>query len=392
MRIEASANPSVLIWARRMAGLEVSEAARRAHVKPERVECWERGERRPSLTQLRNLANIYKRPLAVFFLETPPPDEAPPNDYRRFDPQATEPLSPEIRVAIRDARSRRGAAIELIEELGESLPDFSLRADLRDDPEEVGAHLRGALGFGPEPNGGDPRAVFNLWRTAAEDAGVLVFQTEMVDLDEMRGFSITEHPLPAVVLNTKDAYQGRSFSLVHELGHILLHRGGLCVLNESGPPTVVQRTEAFCNHVAGAALVPAESLLRQPEVPSRLQAEIPDNAVRSLANRYGASPEAVIRRLSIVGRVSQDFYRQKRQQFQKQYAELRRRPSQGRPPRARLAVAKGGHLFAQLVLEAYDEGRITGSDVAELFGERLKHLPRIRAEARSTPRRSRETA
>ena len=253
-RIEALANPKLLVWARRMAGLDLEEAARKAGVKAERLQAWERGDLRPTITQLRKLSDIYKRPLALFFLATPPADEASPRDFRRFDPAAAEPLSPALRLAIREARARREAALELFDELDESPPAFKVATKPSDDPERIGQQLRDALAAGTAPPSGEPRLHFNFWRAAAEAAGVLVFQAEDVDVDEMRGFSIADRPLPAVVLNIKDAYPGRSFSLLHELTHVALDRGGLCLLEESGPPTGIQRMEVFCNHVAGAAL------------------------------------------------------------------------------------------------------------------------------------------
>jgi Zn-dependent peptidase ImmA (M78 family) len=211
---------------------------------------------------------------------------------------------------------------------------------------------------------------------------VLVFQADRVGVDEVRGFSVPERPLPAVVVNLKDAYAARSFSLLHELAHIALNRGGVCLLEEAGAPRSDEdRVEAFCNHVAGAVMLPAAKLLAEPEVPARLHAQISDTAIDALATRYGASAESVLRRLVILGRVSRSFYQRKRADYEKRYEELRRRKRKGgAPSRARLAVARGGRLFTRKVLEAYDEERITTSDVADLLGERVKHLDRIRAE------------
>jgi Zn-dependent peptidase ImmA (M78 family) len=380
MRNEALSNPKVLIWARRMAGLELEDAARKAGVKAERLAAWEQAELRPTITQLRKLSNIYKRPLALFFLNEPPADEAAPTDFRRFDPDAGEPLSPALRLAMREARSRREAAFDLFQDLDEEPPQFKLTAKLSDNPEQVGERLRKALMHGASARGGDPRVVFNSWRGAAERAGVLVFQAEDVDVQEMRGFSISERPLPAVVLNIKDAYAARSFSLLHELSHVMLNRGGLCIFEEEGPQTDIQRTEVFCNHVAGAALLPAASLLREADVPGRRVSELPDSSVGKLANRYGASREAVLRRLVILNRIPVAFYQRKRQEYAREYQRIRRqRRAGGFVPPHRMAVATGGALFARLVLSAYDEERITASDVAEYLRVRLKHLERIRA-------------
>jgi Zn-dependent peptidase ImmA (M78 family) len=66
-------------------------------------------------------------------------------------------------------------------------------------------------------------------------------------------------------LNGGDAQVGRTFSLLHELCHLILRDGGLCL---PGDDRIREETdlEALCNRVAGATLVPAESLLAEPIV------------------------------------------------------------------------------------------------------------------------------
>ena len=51
---------------------------------------------------------------------------------------------------------------------------------------------------------------------------MLVFQTDEVGLEEMRGTSVAHGPLPVIVLNNTDAPHGRLFTLLHEFIHILL--------------------------------------------------------------------------------------------------------------------------------------------------------------------------
>ena len=61
----AKVNNAVLLWARESARLEVEEAARKAQVKPERLEAWERGDALPTINELRLLGRAYKRPFAL---------------------------------------------------------------------------------------------------------------------------------------------------------------------------------------------------------------------------------------------------------------------------------------------------------------------------------------
>ena len=58
-----------------------------------------------------------------------------------------------------------------------------------------------------------------------------------------------------------DANAGRVFTLLHEFTHLLLRQGGVCDLVQTAENTPDSRLEAFCNAVAGAALVPVRALL-----------------------------------------------------------------------------------------------------------------------------------
>lgn len=65
--------PSILIWARESLGLSIAEVASKLDKDKETVRQWEIGKTTPTLAQLEKLAyTIYKRPLAVFFLQRPP--------------------------------------------------------------------------------------------------------------------------------------------------------------------------------------------------------------------------------------------------------------------------------------------------------------------------------
>ena len=70
--IEAIIKPELLIWARKSAGLTLADAAKKAQVSEDKLNEWETGKSRPSISQLRKLGKVYKRPIAVFYLPEPP--------------------------------------------------------------------------------------------------------------------------------------------------------------------------------------------------------------------------------------------------------------------------------------------------------------------------------
>lgn len=373
--VEAAVQPALLVWARERAGLQIEAAAKKAQVKADRLASWEKGEKRPTVAQLRRLGTVYKRPLAVFYLPRPPKGFAPLHDFRRLPPAGARAQSPQLTYEIRRAQERRDLALELFEAAeGELPPIVSLEATARDDPDRLAGEIRGFLGIDHEEqvSWNSVELAFKRWRAALEDRFVLVFQAPRISPEEVRGFSISEMPLPALVLNSKDWIGARVFTMLHEFSHIIIRNGGVCDLGDDG-------VEVFCNRVAGAALVPAERLLAEPIVTATGDREgWSDRDVNALARRYGVSREVVLRRLLILGRTTERFYRAKRDQWQAEF-EAREAPSGG-PGQHILAVNRAGPLFTRLVLTNYRQENITASDVADFLAVKLKYLPKIEAE------------
>src|SRR5436190_2941328 len=133
--IPALVKPALLIWARERAGLPLEDAAAKANVEVERLREWEQGQDRPSIPLLRKLGEVYKRPIAVFFLPEPPQGFDPQREFRRLPGLTPQKESPEFRLALRTALFRREAARELYQSLGEQIP-VSITSVRPDEDEE----------------------------------------------------------------------------------------------------------------------------------------------------------------------------------------------------------------------------------------------------------------
>lgn len=66
--------PALLVWARQRSGVAIEEAAAKLKIETALLRAWENpeSEERPTIPQVRKLGEIYKRPLAVFFLQETP--------------------------------------------------------------------------------------------------------------------------------------------------------------------------------------------------------------------------------------------------------------------------------------------------------------------------------
>lgn len=379
-RVEATPTPSVLTWARESAGLSLEAAARKLGARLDQLTSWEKGDSRPSIPQLRKIAEAYRRPLAAFYLPEPPKRFEVMHDFRRLAQDTGIPQrTPQLALEVRKAYDRREWALELWAELDSPIPLFSAVTTPNGAVEEAATRLRSELHITVEEQADwrQDSEAFRGWRNKVERAGVLTLQATTLSLDEARGFSISMNLLPVVVVNIKDAPRGRIFTLLHELTHIMLKEGGICDFHDAD-------VEAYCNRVAGAALFPQESLLRSPTVRNHPKNDPnwSDAELRDLSRQFGGSREAALVRLLTLRLTTQSFYDRMRVEFLRQYETIQKEKeeSEGFAPPHVIALSSAGPLFTSLVLENLNREKITASDVSDYLQIRLKHLKDLQRE------------
>jgi Zn-dependent peptidase ImmA (M78 family) len=182
--------------------------------------------------------------------------------------------------------------------------------------------------------------------------------------------------MPAVAINNNDMPAGRVFTLLHEVAHVVRKSGAVLCASVDDETDV----EVFCNHVAGAVLVPRGDLLNEPRVRSATSTEQwTDDALAALSRTYSVSREVLLRRLLILGKTSQTFYAAKRARFAAEYASWnqKRKDGTGGPDYLTTVLSQNGRLYARLVLEAYGHHAITASDVSTYLGVRTQHIPEL---------------
>lgn len=382
--------PSLLIWARESLGLSLDEAAQKQRIAPERLARWEAEEDVPTVAQLRKAAGVYRRPLAVFFLSEPPGDFHALRDFRRPRSNAQRGWSPELRLAVRRARDQQEAVGDLLDLLGgepRQRPELEV-GSLEAKPLAVTARRLLGVDVDTQFTWRDEYRALNGWILALErEVGALVLQAGGISPDEMRGFSIAHGGVPVIVLNATDAVRGRIFTAIHEFAHVLLNDAGLCDLQDRQRTRREEdRIERLCNEVAGAVLMPADSLLAEPALLADEEERPWTNAeISALADKYKVSREALVRRLVSLGRASSDFYWAKRREYQPGYGRGTLEREGFRVSFQRRRVRDYGRGYVRLVLEAYHRGRINTLDAADyLGGVNVRHLPSFEQEAYRT--------
>jgi Zn-dependent peptidase ImmA (M78 family)/transcriptional regulator with XRE-family HTH domain len=392
LRTKSTINPALLTWARETAGFSLEEAAARLKIDVGKLVGWENpaDEDSPSIPQLRKIASLFKRPLAAFYLPESPPRFAVMRDLRRLPGAGARSYSPSVQLEIRAANERRELAIELSADLEQQLQPFSLSATIQERPEIVGARIREATGVTTDLQlhwrDSDGRAGFNAWRSRIENLGVLVFQTTRFPSTEASGFAIAADVLPVIAVNRTEALTRRTFSLIHELAHLMIRVSGVSELEtDANRPPEDQRIEIFCNSVAAAALIPREALLTNDTVVARgaRSANWTDAEIEDIARNFNVSRETLLRRLLTLNRTTDHFYGLKRAQYTAEYEFAQKKKkeiaaaTEMKRNMPQETVSNFGKRLVNMLLDNYHQERMTLSEISGYLGLKVKHFPKL---------------
>jgi Zn-dependent peptidase ImmA (M78 family)/transcriptional regulator with XRE-family HTH domain len=381
--LKSQAEYKMLAWSRKSARQSIAAAAKAARVTEARIAAWEDGSDSPSFHQLSLLATLYKRPTCVFYLKEPPPDFTLLKDLRSLPGTKIGDFSPRLALAIRQAKERSVWLSALMRSTGESPLDFVRSCSLKSSSTIVGRKLRRLLGITPveQFQSGSNAKAFSLWRQRCEELGVCVFSVGRIDTEEMRGFAIVDKYAPVAAINSNDTVVAKTFTLLHEMAHILLGAEGVSDVSFSSNKFSDGITvEKFCNAVAAEALVPETHLLKQ----FSSYGSNHNIATTKLATYYRVSEEVIARRLLDLGQVTSAFYRRIRAICSKRAADAAKRKEEEPKreimiPQYKLARSRIGTRFSKAVIAAFHDGEIDGTDVSQLLGMKITHLRNLEA-------------
>jgi Zn-dependent peptidase ImmA (M78 family) len=299
-------NPGRIAWCcsdRRITTGELAKAVNMAATTMEKVMMGE-----PCLTfgQLNRIAEYFGRGV-LFFLEKEPVDEAQVHtpQFRSIENQKPG-LSPSIRSLIERAQQQRRVYLSLREDLDDAVPKFT-------SPDIAGLQLKDAalkirkwLKLGSENS-------FDAYRAAVEAKGMLVFRSngyngkwQIPKQSPILGFSLFHDRCPLVVVKKQDAPTRQTFTLMHELGHLLLHQQSF--IDDEDDFYSQKGKEREANAFAGYLLVPDKLLQNISDNEKPREASQFDDWLSVYRKAWGVSTEVILRRLLDSKRLTQADY------------------------------------------------------------------------------------
>ncbi len=378
--IEVEVNPKVFRWLRESSGWTVEELSRRLNTSAGIIEGFESGKRKPTLRQLNELSQAFKRPLAAFLLSVPIKEKPQPKDYRML-PDKTGVFDRKTILVLRKARSLQEIGRELSHNIDYKTKAKIERVKVSDNPLDIAKKYRKMFELTEEKQRKfkTPYELFNYLRDILEDMNILVFQFSMPTGDA-RGFVLVDEAPAVVVVSTKDTIEARLFSLMHEFAHILLGESVIDLPELS--LTTRNKTEIWCNEFSSSFLLPrglARSLFE-----SKRDVLTDTKTLGTLSRRYKVSKAMLLFNMFKLRYVSRAIYQEvlERPSSQKLQIEKKGKKKGGGIPSDKKCLSEVGNKFVSLVANNYDREHITYTDALDYLSIKSKNFDKVLAKAR----------
>ena len=230
------------------------------------------------------------------------------------------------------------------------------------------ARLRSGIAVDEQLDWDSDWTAFRSWRAVLERLGIFVEQSSL-GRGGRRGFSTWDDHAPLIVVNSAYVPVARSFTLMHEFGH-LLNRGDAVCQDFVGSLDDDHAAERWCERFAAAYLVPTEALHEvagRVGVTSSAPVAKPED-VRRIANRFRVSGRAMAIRLTDEGLGTRDLYGEYSSWPKLRDWNPQSEKSGGGEPKIKRRRRELGVRALRTMLEAMDSGRLNLRDATDYLG------------------------
>jgi Zn-dependent peptidase ImmA (M78 family) len=345
-------NPIVLQELHRTSGYTTEEIAKKLETSPENINDMESGNVIINLEQIKLLANLYKRPLVAFFIDTVPTLPTPV-DYRI---NRDKSITPKVYLSERRAFYLSNKLSELTGKRSQ-IPNFPSHLT----PIQFAMELRKYLKIDLIKLEKAEEILSAYKQIIEEKLLISIVELELKSSD-VRGFCII-NDISVIVLNESDNYSIKLFTLFHELCHLLKNTFGVCSITFNKEE---QEIETFCNKFAAEFLIPADDLKRE----SQKFSTINEDTVAQLTNLYGVSKQVIMIRL-----LELDFIdRYKYEQFKN---EGIKKKSGGRRNWDKVFKNRNGNFVINETANAFQSGKISYSEVVDILNIKTKYIEKF---------------
>ncbi|MEA3496686.1 MAG: XRE family transcriptional regulator [Bacteroidota bacterium] len=384
MRNKAIITPNILRWARETSKMPIETVALKIKVKEEKIDLWEKGNDYPTINQLEKLSKLYRRPISIFYLPEPPFDFQTLRDFRKSSD--FKEYSTALTFIIRDIQSKQSWISDFLKEESEQPLDFIGKFNKNDDFKFIAKNIKKVLEIDDHYHNND---ILKYWTDKIEQKGIFVSLTSnihshlKIDIEEVKGFAITDKYAPFIFINSADSKNSQLFSLIHELAHLWINTSGVSAFNfidfrDTKDLNKYDPIEILCNKVAAEILMPKE-LITDLFKPNR---EITPEIIERKAREIKVSSFALLVRLVNMNIISTTKFNSYKKVFNEKYEayleKQAKKPKQkGGPSYYILKIRKNSRAFTSFIYGNYKSGKISGYEANKLLDIKVSNFKNL---------------
>ena len=293
-------------WCCAQHDFSVDDLAEKIKVKPEKFTTEALSNDGLTYGQLRNVARVLNRGL-LFFMEDGPVIDSQVHSpqFRTLTSQKPE-VTPKIKAIIERTEDQRDLLLSLSEDIDTPSLKFDPPKVSKNDIQATATAARKWLRLENESK-------FEDYRAAVELQGILVFRSngyagkwQIPPDSTIAGFSLYHEVCHVIFVRKLEPESRQTFTLMHELGHLLLHKDSFIDSDDDLYSGKGREREA--NEFAGHLLVPESHLVeidtqRRPTETGELYAWL-----KQFRRAWGVSGEVILRRMLDTDRVKKSEY------------------------------------------------------------------------------------
>lgn len=366
-------SPEVVRWVRARLGITEDECAALLKIKKNRLIAMENGEWPVSMTSATKLAQLVLKPVEMLMGSKPPIFKPGVADFRTVGNEELSKVSIQLEATLLHAQECQDWYADMREEDGYAPFPFGGCISLTTPPEEAAKKVKQLLSISDEDRKRckGSNDYYKLIVSQIERNNILVMQNgnvgnnsrQKLNVEEFRGFALSNKYAPLIFVNTSDSTNARTFTLIHEFVHLLL--GDTGVSSPESDQNPINRVEQYCNAVAAEYLLPKSVLIEY----CRSCEQVGYDELCELASRQRISFAVVIISARKHHLISKEKFEELYSKYRKAIEERRlkaKKRSRG-PAFEVVATKRFGVPFIRAVLSEVKYGSLNPVDACHLL-------------------------